>query len=88
MVNDITKPRNETNWKLEENGEEIEDEKETAHSFNNYFIEKIEKLKENIDKDFVEEPLEKLKKKWKGKTTIHPSIYLSFFTTIKTKTRF
>ena len=42
LVNDITKPRPKAKWILEENGEEIEDEKEIADIFNDYFIEKIE----------------------------------------------
>ena len=45
VVNDITKPRSETSWKLEEDGREVEKEEEIADIFNNYFIEKIDKLK-------------------------------------------
>ena len=40
----------------------------TADIFNDYFIEKIEKLKENINKSYVKEPLERLKKKMEMKT--------------------
>ena len=67
VVNDIIKPRSETKWKLEENGEEIEDEEKIADIFNDYFIEKIEKLKGNINKDYVKEPLERLRKKMERK---------------------
>ena len=63
LVNDITKPRPKAKWILEENGEEIEDEKEIADIFNDYFIQKMERLKENTNKDYVKEPLERLKKK-------------------------
>ena len=67
MVNDITKPRSESNWKLEEDGKEIKDEKVIADIFNRYFIEKIEKLKKDSNPKYVAEPLEKLKKKMQHK---------------------
>ena len=60
VVNDITKPRSETSWKLEEDGREVEKEEAIADIFNNYFIEKIDKLKINIDKNYVKDHLEKL----------------------------
>ena len=42
IVNDITNPRKETNWKLNENDGPIDNEQEIAKIFNNYFVEKIE----------------------------------------------
>ena len=45
----------------------IENEKEIADIFNDYFIEKIETLKRNINKEYVKDPLEKLKRKMERK---------------------
>lgn len=45
VVNDNTKNSSVAKWKLEENGEEIKDEKEIADIFNGCFIEQIGKLK-------------------------------------------
>ena len=39
------------------------DEQKIADTFNNYFTDKVETLKEKIDKNNVEDPLERLKKK-------------------------
>ena len=66
VVNDITKPKTEASWKLKENGKVIEKEEKIANIFNNYFIGKIEHLKNNINKDYVKDTLEKLKKKSKN----------------------
>ena len=63
IVNEITNPREEKKWSLIENGETLEDEEKIAEVFNVFFVEKIASLKENIDKNLVREPLEKLKKK-------------------------
>ena len=41
--------------------------KNIAKIFNKYFVEKIKKLKENIDKDYVKDPLEKRKRKMEEK---------------------
>ena len=67
MVNDITKPKTERGWELEEDGKGIKSEEEIADIFNEYFMDKIEKLKENIDHKYVKEPLEKLKKKMENR---------------------
>ena len=82
VVNDIIAPNSETSWKLNEAGKILEDEKEIAEVFNEYFVEKIEKLKENIDKRYVEEPLEKLKKKMENK-----NLKFTLKTTTETKVR-
>ena len=37
----------------------IEEENEIAEVFNEFFVSKIEKLKNNIDKDYCRDPLEK-----------------------------
>ena len=66
-MNDITNPKEEKKWRLQ-NGEEIvEDELEIAETFNKFFVDKINNLKENIDVNQKKEPLTKLKEKMKGK---------------------
>ena len=36
-----------------------------AESFNDYFVNKIDKLKQEIDQTLIVDPLEKLAKKWR-----------------------
>ena len=49
VVNDINKPQSETKWKLHDDKQEvIEDEEQIATRFNEFFVNKIEKLKANI----------------------------------------
>ena len=67
MVNDINKPKSAAGITLLENGIKISNEKEVAEIFNVFFVEKIVKLKENIDPNYVEDPLTRLKEKLKGK---------------------
>ena len=67
VVKDITNPKSESNWKLKENDEEITEEGKVADVFNNFFVQKIAKLKENIDSRYVEDPLQRLKKKMEGR---------------------
>ena len=67
IVKDITNPKNENKLKLTENNEEISDEGKVADTFNNFFVEKINKLKENIDSRYIEDPLQRLKKKMEGR---------------------
>ena len=52
-------------WNIEVNGEKISDEFQIAEMFNKFFVSKIETLKAGIDKDFVEDPLSKLREKMK-----------------------
>ena len=52
-----------------ENGVEITDEKEVANTLNNYFVEKINKLKKDID---TRNPLTPLKEKMKKKKHSYP----------------
>ena len=63
MVSEVINPRVQNQWKLNENGAMIEDEIEIANTFNYFFVSKIEKLRENINQNHVEDLLEKLRKK-------------------------
>ena len=63
VVKDISNPNRNNNIILTENGKDVSDEKEVAEIFNNFFIEKIEKLKENIDITMIEDPLERLRQR-------------------------
>ena len=67
VVNDINKPKSAAGITLLENGIKISNEKDVAEIFNVFFVEKIVKLKENIDPNYVEDPLTRLKEKLKGK---------------------
>jgi hypothetical protein len=68
IVNDISKPNNEQSWKLVNDKGSTTDEAEIAEELNNFFVEKISKLKDSIDKTLIDEPLIRLKKKMEKKT--------------------
>ena len=67
IVKEINNPTSETIWSLKEDNVIIKDEQEIANVFNHHFVDKITKLKDNIDKTRIKEPLSKLKDKMKGK---------------------
>ena len=48
VISEITKPNNEVNITLNDGGVVISDEKEVADTLNNYFVDKISKLKKEI----------------------------------------
>ena len=67
VTNEVLNPRKENDWKIEkEDGDIVTDEKGVADAFNRYFVDKIEKLKGNIDQSMVEDPLVRLKEKMKN----------------------
>ena len=57
IVNDITNPKCDKKWILEEQGVTIEDDQEVAEVFNDFFITKIRDLKANIDQNKIEDPI-------------------------------
>ena len=61
IVKEITEPKTEKHWRLTEGDRLITEEQEVADIFDRYFMDKIEKLKLNIEKEYVEEPLERPK---------------------------
>ena len=63
MTSHVNNPKSQPNWRLDINGKKIESEEEIAECFNDYFVDKIQKLKENIDPEYIGDPLAKLKKK-------------------------
>ena len=63
VVKDITNPKRDSNIVLVEDNKTIEDEREVAEIFNDFFIDKINLLKENIDQSKVEDPCTRLKEK-------------------------
>ena len=67
IVNDISKPKTETIWKLETDSEIITDNKKVADELNHFFVDKIANLKESIDSNLIEEPLDKLRQKMADK---------------------
>ena len=62
VVKDVASPKSNDNWSIKnESGNVVSYHLEIANMFNLFFITKINTLKENIDKDYVEEPVDKLK---------------------------
>ena len=56
--------RNHVNGHWEISGKEEKNELKIAEAFNDYFVNKIAKLKEGIDQALVVDPQEKLKIQW------------------------
>ena len=50
VVKDVTKQKSSMTIILEEDGKKIEDEEQVANIFNDFFVEKIQNLQDNIDK--------------------------------------
>ena len=50
-------------------GNNVTQEKEVANTFNDFFINRVESLKKNIDQSLVEDPLVRLKEKMKKVNT-------------------
>lgn len=67
IVNEIIKPRSVNNITIHTAGGETNVESEVATALNNFFVEKINSLKANIDPNLVRDPLEKIRKKFEGK---------------------
>ena len=59
----LSKPKSliEQNWRIKIEDVTITDEQEIANEFNHFFINKIAALKENIPKERISDPLEKMK---------------------------
>ena len=68
IVNEVNKPKNENEWNMSINGKVESDEQKIAEAFNDYFVNKIVKLKDNIEQSDVVDPLDKLKTKMEGNT--------------------
>ena len=64
-MDELTKGKEKGRVTLQEDGREITEEKEIANTFNNYFRDKINKLKDGIDEKMKKDPLENLTKKLK-----------------------
>ena len=68
VANDVIKPRKGSEWRRNIDDVITEDEEKIANSFNNHFINKVEKLKEGINKNNIENPLQKLKVNLEGRS--------------------
>ena len=64
---EVTKPKEDKQWTPKEGGREICDELEIAEIFNQFFVQKIEDLKENSDTTQIKDPTEKLREKVRSK---------------------
>ena len=50
LANEVVKPKKETEWNLKsQDGSTVTEELEVAEKFNNFFVNKIEQLKNNIN---------------------------------------
>ena len=70
VVNEVLQPKKENEWQLKEGSTTITEEQIIANTFNKFFIDKIEDLKANIDPEYVEDPLTRLKKKMNNKNLL------------------
>ena len=67
IANDVLNPRKEAVWNIEKgDGNTVTEEENVAEAFNDFFIEKVEQLKKNIDPSLVEDPLVRLAGKMKN----------------------
>ena len=68
IVKDVACPKDDNNWSVRnESGVLVSDNENVANLFNNFFKNKIDSLKDNIDKDYVENPTERLEELWNKK---------------------
>ena len=63
IVNEIIKPKSSPHIVLNTNDGELTDDLEIANKFNEYFIQKIEDLKEKIDPTLIKDPLARIHEK-------------------------
>ena len=69
IANEVMNPRSEVSWKIEKKpGVVITEDVDIAETFNEFFTDKIDQLKKNIDPSLVSEPLLKLRERMKHKT--------------------
>ena len=66
MIRTVNGSKKKNNWRLNINNEISTDEQKIANEFYNFFITKINKLKDGINKDKCIDPLSKLSKKMKS----------------------
>ena len=72
VVNAVSNPNKERKWKIKtEEDVVLTDEKQIAETFNDYFVNKIDTLKEDIDQSLICDPLDKLAKKMANKRVSH-----------------
>ena len=66
VAKEVMDPRSEVSWKIEKKpGVVITDDLDIAETFNEFFTDKIDQLKKNIDPSLVTDPLERLREKMK-----------------------
>ena len=64
VVNAVSNPNKERKWKIKtEEDVVLTDEKQIAETFNDYFVNKRDILKQDIDQSLICDPLDKLAKK-------------------------
>ena len=66
----MTNPKKYNGWSLKIDGKTETGELKIAEAFNEHFVNKIDKMKEEIDQSQVRDSLEKLKNKMEGNTYV------------------
>ena len=91
IASEVITPKKENEWSLKKEDESVTtDHQEVANIFNNFFIQKVEDLKSNIDPEFVKDPLLNLTRKNKngakfGLKTVSQKQLLKFLKKMKKK---
>ena len=68
IAGEIRNPLQENAWSMsDKDGSKVTDEQTIANNFNNFFTEKINNIKKEIDPKLVQDPLTKLKEKMEKK---------------------
>jgi hypothetical protein len=64
IVNEIVKPKSDNPFVINSPAGPITEEDEVANTFNKFFVDKIESLKEKIDPNMTSDPLTRIRKKF------------------------
>ena len=67
QVSDVINPRSSEPMKIIIDDQEIEDEEKIANAFNEFFVNKVQKLSDNIDPTLKDNPTHELEAKMQGK---------------------
>ena len=64
IANNVINPKKDSEWDIIDMlGQNVREEENVAEAFNEYFIDKVEQLKNGIDKTLIEDPLTRLKER-------------------------
>ena len=66
VVNEIIRPKSQVKITITTPNGDVSEELDVANTFNTYIVEKISLLKENINPNFIKDPLKKIEEKVKN----------------------